>query len=197
MPFNRTITAAAVGIIIAFNAAAEVTVSVTLSGPVDEILSILHQLREFELTETGDGDTLELRIHSVLSQQEEGDKGEEPQGPALVNPSVNPETARAGERVRVMVDVQDPHRQVDTVVGSFLDENQDLFFDLYDNGTHGDAQAGDGTWTFDLTLPKSSTPGAHTITILAYDRHGDPVRVEEGDGVPATLETRTSVEVVD
>ena len=68
--------------------------------------------------------------------------------------------------------------------------------DLYDNGTQGDAAANDGIWSVRLEVPPTATAGAHTLEVLAYDVHGDPIAdpAAEGD-TPQPLSASAQLDV--
>ena len=37
--------------------------------------------------------------------------------------------------------------------------------DMFDDGTHGDTQKGDGVFTCEITVPKNTKPGSYTFTV--------------------------------
>lgn len=186
---------------------AEVQISVTITGNLDEIIPILELLRDMGIgTDTlGDpGDSLRLNMHSVstiepgMTAAEPGFEAVSPAPvdlqpaeialdptPALSNLQFTPTPAPPDSKVLVTVVVNDPQKNVDTLVvqiPSVLEES----FDLYDNGTHGDEIENDHIWSATLDVPANVTLGEHQATITAYNPHGDPVQGAED--TPLTIQ---------
>jgi hypothetical protein len=191
--FTRTITLTVALLALCFvpAARAEVIISITISGSIEELLPILRQLQNMGVG-TGDSaeDPLKLNVHSIMSGDDVALPGMEP-APAPVEPvpepepaklgfqgaSATPGSAKAGENVLFTAQVSDPGHVVDTVgltVG-------DITFDLFDNGANGDEQAMDGVWSRLYALPATLPAGEHVATITAYDVNGETVvSTEEG-----------------
>lgn len=179
----------AVSLLTAGIAGAELKVSVTLSGSVDELLPIIQHLKDMGVGLGAQaGEAVKLEVHSVITRGEGvADEAPAPEPAlALLNPHVEPTAPNPSEEVLIVVRVSDPEHKVDTVAGRFRRYD----FDLYDDGTHGDKVAGDGTWSYAYVLPTDATPGAYTFTIRAFDVHGDPVMREEEDGSASQLATK-------
>ena len=199
--------AAALGL--AGAARADVTVSITINGSLDEIIPILELLRDMGIgTETlGDpGDPLRLNMHSVSTIEAAPGAPEsafeavapapvvlQPSEPApqpataLSDMQFTPMPAAPGSEVLLTVAVTDADKHVDTLVAQIprvADEN----FDLYDNGTHGDQTATDNIWSATVTVPQATNPGEYTATVTAYDPHGDPVKADETNDAPLTIQ---------
>jgi len=171
----------------AVSAHAEVTVSITLSGPIEELLPILEQLRTMGVGTGNTGPTLE--IHSMASAS-----GQHPDKPplALLNPAVEPAEAQRGTEVLVTVQCVDPDRIVDTIA---VQIGELAPMDLFDNGTHGDAVGGDGLWSAKVMLDPQLPSGAVALRILAFDANGAPVTVPGPDGTAVPLAADQSVTV--
>lgn len=164
---------------------AEVTVSITVTGTIEELIPILQKLQELGLGgASASPDPLKLNVHSVMT---EGEAAAEPspQTPAFSEAAIQPASAKAGESVLITVRVVDPARVVDTVVAGI----GELRLDLFDNGTEGDATAGDGVWSRQTTLPSTLAAGDMAVAISAYNANGEPVTLPSADGTQATAMT--------
>jgi len=220
----------------------EVEVTVTLKGPMEEILPILDLIQDIGAGSSATGeDAFRLNVDSEFTGPDEtpgdgalpvseggasevkpltetpappkpsmeasegdpsvsvkpqpdpsGDKDELPT-PNVSGFSVEPTSAQPGEAVLATVELRDPDDVVDTMAFA-VDGLEDQSFDLFDNGSHGDAKAGDGVWSARLPLPGSLAPGAYTLDLAAYDRYGDPIMVETPDGI-VPLQSRTTLKV--
>jgi hypothetical protein len=191
-------------------ARAEVSISITISGSIDELLPILRQLQNMGVG-AGDGtdDPLKLNVHSVMTGEDMALPGgepvatapEEPQSepqPAVVTlgiagASATPNPAKSGENVLFTAKIGDPNHVVDTVgltVG-------DVTFDLFDNGANGDLKAMDGIWSRSYELPATLSPGEQVATINAYDVNGEPVVLSEEGKDPMPVSTETSFTIVE
>ena len=188
-------------------AEAEVTISITLTGSIDEILPILQHLQGLGLGTAGT-DALKLNVHSVMGAE----AGEVP-APAPAEPApapevapppppptlgftgvvVTPAAAKAGETMTFSATLSDPDHVVDTVAITV----GELKFDLFDNGANGDVTAMDGTWSRAYELPATLTAGAHAGVIQAYDVNGEPVMVKEEGKDPAPLTTELSFAIAE
>ena len=207
---NRTLRlsmfVAAAMLVLAAPARAEVTVSVTINGSLDEIIPILELLRDMGIgqeTLGEPGDPLRLDIHSVSTVGVAPESPFEEVSPAPVHlePAGVPEPAtaltaiqfapspaEAGQDVLVTVNVLDPEKRVDTLVAEMPTVVAEDF-DLYDNGTHGDVTPNDSLWSATLAVPKDLRPGEYGATIQAYDPHGNPVQTAaEGAESPLSIQ---------
>ena len=101
----------------------------------------------------------------------------------------------AGTEVLITAEVSDPDSKVDTVVATVTGGNVTLF-DLYDNGTNEDAEAGDGTWSVQWSVPVTETVGRHTVKFHAYDANGDRLSLTKRDGKTAPMSFHATFEVV-
>jgi hypothetical protein len=84
-------------------------------------------------------------------------------------------------------------------------------FDLFDTGDRGDRVARDGVWSFGLLIetyaestaqrppsqpePKKSGARRYRVEIVAYDKNGHEVKVEDKSGERVPLTTEMSFEV--
>ncbi len=180
-------------------ARAEVTVSITISGDIDELIPILEHLQRSGTDMGGDEASAEaLRFH-ILSESN-GDEAaaatEEESAPKTLSlraPSVAPASPAAGSTAVVSVTVTDPQRRVDTV--GMAIEGTDFSADLLDQGKEGDATAADGIYSRAVTLPEDLAAGEHTVVITGYDRNGAPIKVTGEDGIVTTLTAKAIITV--
>lgn len=196
--------------LVAFPAGADVQVSVTLSGPIDEILPILNQLKEMGVGTAAQGqDPLQLRVHSVFEGSAPSPAQQAPSqtapteaapAPTAVAPegftdfSVSPNKVAPGKNVLLTVRVNDPQHAVDTVAATVGAMNG-VSFDLYDNGSNGDKTAGDGVWSYQLQVPAGLTAKDYEINVAAFDAYGAPVMIEENGGkIPMQAKTTLGIQ---
>lgn len=178
---------------------AEVTISVTITGSIDELLPILRQLQAIGYGGEESGDPLKLRVHSIMTGEESGETvpapasqpSEEPAPLGFQGASVQPAAAKVGETVLFTARVSDPDHVVDTVALTV----GDITFDLFDNGANGDAKAMDGAWSRNYELPASLAPGEHVASITAYDVNGDAVKIWTQPQVSEPMTTEVSFTV--
>ncbi len=190
-------------------ARADVSISITISGSIEELLPILRQLQTMGVgTGTSDEDPLKLNVHSVMTGEdmnlpeaasapsEAAAPAPEPQPepPTLgfKEASATPDTAKAGESVLFTAGISDPDHVVDTV-GLTVGE---ISFDLFDNGANGDLKAMDGVWSRNYELPTTLDPGDYVAMITAYDVNGAPVLRGEAENNPEPVTTEVSFKVV-
>lgn len=177
---------------------ADLSVSLTISGGIDEIIEVLEQIRGIgEGGEETAAEPLRLRIHSVAEEggttepesepppaetAEEAPAGEPAPAPEppvrLENPLVTPDEALQGATVLVTVRVADEEHTIDTVAAQVPDAG--LTVDLYDSGISGDRMPGDGIWSGNLHLPADMAPGNYSVAIFAFDPYG--TRIMQGEG---------------
>lgn len=173
----------------------EVTVSITISGPVEELVPILKKLQELGLGgATPSADPLKLNIRSVITDAEQAGSTPAAQ-PAIEKATVEPAAAKPGDTVLITAKVNDPAHVVDTVAATSVG---DLKLDLFDNGTEGDATAGDGVWSRKITLPpdaKELPAGETAVTVHAYNANGEAVQVVGADGQPAPLTAQAKLTI--
>lgn len=178
-------------------AGAEVTVTVTITGTIDDILPILHQLQQMGVGTGGAAgeDPLKLRVHSVMTHQEAAGAPPAatvvPLQPRFVSVQAIPAAAKPGEAILVTVGVDDPERRINTVAASL----GDLTIDLFDNGANGDAVAGDGIWSNTITVPAGLGVGEKPLVVKAFNADGGPVVVKAptGEDLPLTMENTVTV----
>ncbi|MCH7959443.1 MAG: hypothetical protein IID08_04905 [Candidatus Hydrogenedentes bacterium] len=181
----------------------EISVSVNIKGSIDELVVVLEKLRELGI---GDEQTasveepVRVEMHSVATSPVPLPLPVAPPQPvvppqavatiSLTQATVIPAQARPGESVLVSVHVADPRGQIDTVAATLHGVNG-FMFDLYDNGTHGDAIQGDGVWSYVLQIPTLAGASSYRVVVTAYDRSGDIIEFDnsEGESTPLTTET--------
>lgn len=179
----------------------EVTVSVTINGPIQEILPVLQRLKDMGVgsAPAATKDALKLEMQSVATPAPGPAIPPLPPPPppkptlGLLNPKVDPGTVKPGQNFLVSVKVSDPDHLVDTVAATIVGMAGSI--DLYDNGTHGDANAGDGIWSCNVTAAPQLAAGEHVVTITAFNKAGSPVMSGPPDKPPAPLTTHTVVTV--
>lgn len=197
----RVVLVAALAVVLgAGSSSAAPKVSVSITGSIDEMMPVLQLLRNmgfgFE-TAADDEAPIQLEVHSVSSRLSDAPPPDEPEPVAplgLSRASVAPAEVAPGRAVTVTVAVSDPDGVVDTL-GAALDGSDDVKFDLYDNGRHGDETPRDGVWTYTLQLPKDVKPGAHSITITAYDANGEVVKTPSPEGERVALTAQAAFKV--
>ncbi len=175
----------------AVSASAQVEVSVTLSGSVEEMLPILQHLRDMgfgdaaDIEVSGGDEALRMSVHSVMTGDESAPATEDPEALvapdklALFNAKFDPATAKAGGNALLTVSVNDPDKQVDTVAATFRDVS-DRTLDLFDNGTQGDRTEGDGIWSRRVPVLPTLQAGQHVLEISTFDVDGQPLAQEDG-----------------
>ena len=193
-------------------ATGEVEVSVTIKGDVEELIPILVQLKHMGLgDQVSDDDVLRMQVHSVTvgsledepsqeatAESKQGIEGTTAPAPkprlAMANLATDSESVRPGQAVLVSVEIEDTDRVVDTVAVN-IDTPDAITKDLYDNGAHGDAKAGDGTWMRLVAIPPLTPRGEYHITVAAYDVNGEQVKIQNADGkaIPLTLTLKIQV----
>lgn len=166
--------------------AAEVTVSVTLTGSVEELLPVLEHLNTLRGgQETASGEEGRVTIESVAGPDAQDASADElPEAapvPRFGSVAATGSPATPGGVVLLTVQVVDPDRQVDTVAG-IVESTGNNSFDFFDNGTHGDAIARDGVWSHALSITAAWPTGVHAVRVTAFDAFGAPVRVTKASG---------------
>ena len=206
---SKMLVCAAIALTCAMPGASEdVSVSVNITGSLDELIVVLEKLKELGIGEEQAASVEEpvrVQMHSVATNPV-------PILPPVVPPvapiappqaaaaisltqaSVVPAQARSGDAVLVSVRVTDPRGEVDTVAATLHGVNG-FMFDLYDNGTHGDSVRGDGVWSYSLEIPMLAGADTYRIVVTAYNRNGDIIEVDdaEGESTPVTAETMIGI----
>jgi hypothetical protein len=189
-------------VFIAGTAVAELRVSVTITGTIEEMLPVLQHLKDMGIglgSEVEEDEAGRLRVHSVITGAEgmEAESGVPvPTKPVLGlrEPVAEPAAVKRGGTVFVSVKVGDPDRVVDTI-GATLGPDQNQSADLYDNGTHGDETPRDGVWSRVIKVDEALPLGRCPIVITAYDVNGEPVvaSAEGGRVTPLVINTEVTV----
>lgn len=89
-----------------------------------------------------------------------------------------PAAVKAGENLRVTVEIKDKQHVVDRVPISVKEAPQVRFL-LHDDGTNGDTKARDGVWTLESTVPENTPAGKYTLEAAAFSGKKTPVKVRE------------------
>ncbi|MFA6242852.1 MAG: hypothetical protein WC655_18075 [Candidatus Hydrogenedentales bacterium] len=172
-------------------ATAELSVTVSITGNIDEVLPLLRHLQDLGIG-LGAGAGAEppkLEVHSVMS----GAEPAEPAPPVLGFQQVviEPASAKPGDSVLITARVGDPDHLVDTVAATVAG----LTVDLFDNGTEGDATAIDGVWSRTVVVPVSVPAGDAALSISAFDVNGDAVQITAADGTKSPMTIPASVNI--
>jgi hypothetical protein len=209
---NRSPSRFAVAVVLAVfffaaQAFGEMSVSVTISGPIEEIVALLQHLKNLGIGQASAPSTgpYKVTITSVATASKEPEKPAAPQPPqppppppkpalALSDAKAEPAAAKVGTNILVTVKVSDPDHLVDTISATV--DGMPGSTELYDNGTHGDAAAGDGTWSGTITLAPPIAPGEHAVNIAAFNTAGNPVmkKVENAPPVALTAQLKVTVQ---
>jgi hypothetical protein len=183
--------------LITVQAAAETTVSITINGPIEDMVALLQHLKDIGVGSAPgpSNGQYKVTIKSVATTTTETGQTQPPPKPllALEDAKAEPATAKPGEAVLVTVKVSDPDHAIDTIAAA-VDGAQGSI-ELYDNGAQGDATAADGTWTASLALPPQTTPGEHAITVSAYNAAGNPVMKSVENQAPVALTAQVKITV--
>lgn len=198
-------------------AAAELQVSVTLTGDIHEILAVLARLRDMGFTDAqlpaNDPQQTDapIEMHSITvgSLDDAAAQDAAPDGPsdpqpepapdpapllALAAPTLTPGTAQPGDAIHIAVAVTDAERRIDTLAVR-IDAPDPIVTDLYDTGGQGDAIPGDGVWSCTVALPPELPAGEYPIIVTAYDRDGAPLQAGAPGNPESLLQTRAALSV--
>lgn len=175
----------------------EVEVSVTLTGPIEEIIPILHLINDLGAGKRAAGEPLELQVHSSFAEESApapdpvadpapgapmaAPAPTEPTAPppaplSVVSFSVEPAQVAPGTAITASATIHDAEGAVDTVAVRVAGI-EGVSFELFDNASGGDVTAGDGTWTGAFIVPAELAGGAGELMLTAFDAYGDPVEL--------------------
>ncbi len=179
---------------------AEIKTQIVISGNIDELIEVLERLRELGFGATVDsGNGSKIKLHSVMDEKEIG-RGftappPEPEviGLAFFWARAEPKVARPEGTVLIEAKLSDPWREVVSIKATL--KGGSFSFDLIDKGNGGDRVARDGIWSFGLKLPEEPDARRYGVKIVAYDKNGEIVTVEDEGGKTLPLITETSFEV--
>ena len=190
---QATALMAVAAVVFASAASAELNVSVTITGPVDEMLPLLEHLKGLGVgaPAEADSDTLRVEMHSEAG----GESVPRPLS-VLQDARVDPATVAPGPDSMALISVRasDPDGKVDTVAARVVDKG--IVVELYDNGSHGDSEAGDGVWSGTLAVADVLDPGEYRIKIMAYNANGTPVIMRRPGEAPEFLTAETLITVL-
>ncbi len=166
-------------------AVGDLSVSVTITGPLDEMVPLLQHLKDLGVG-APHGSAPKIEIQSVGTPVTPAPPEPPPKPPlALSDAKSDPAIGKPGANMLLQVAVSDPDHVVDTLAATV--EGVPSAVEMYDNGSHGDAAAGDGVWTGTLTLAPEVTPGDHAVEIKAFGANGTPVMKKDEAGAEAPL----------
>jgi hypothetical protein len=180
---------------------AEIRLQLTINGDIDELIEVLEKLRGMGVdvaVEPSNSELSKIQVRSVTDDRENRKAAAPPPEPEEVGleflwARAQPKLADPGSTVLIEVKLSDPWRDVETI-GAAL-KGVKLEFDLLDTGDRGDRVARDGIWSFGLNLPLSADSRQYSIRVVAYDKNGDVVSVENERGERVPLTTEMSFEV--
>jgi len=98
------------------------------------------------------------------------------QAPRMGQVQVTPGVLSPGSTGLITVAISDSYDIVDRVKG-MVQVEPPIPIPLYDDGTHGDVEAGDGLWSFSVPVPIDAPVGEYEIVFTAYTDDGLPVEV--------------------
>jgi hypothetical protein len=103
----------------------------------------------------------------------------------MSNAGIAPPVLKPGDTGVMSVEVKDRYGIVQRVEATVVGE-PDIVFKLNDDGVAPDAQAADGIWTLDVTVPFTAPPGPFELEVRGYDANGELilVRSKQGDDMP-------------
>ena len=185
-------------------AGAELSVSVTIAGPVDEIIPLLQHFKDLGIgTGSSRGGPAKVEITSVGTPAAPSAPPAAPPPPpppppkpplALQDLKVDPAAAKAGQNILITVKVSDPDHVVDTVAATI--DGMPGSGELDDKGARGDATPGDSIWSAAVALHPQLPPGEHAITVSAFGANGAPVTTPQGnEAAPSPLVAKTKLMV--
>lgn len=186
----------------AATSSAEIKLQITISGDIGELIEVLQKLRDLGIGATIESSSAELsqiQLHSVTDVKAIGKAAAPPPpepeeiGLAFLWAKPDPKLASAGGSVLIQAALSDPWREVETIEATLKGGN--FSFDLFDKGERGDRVARDGIWSKLLNLPEPADARNYSVRIVAYDKNGDVVTVENEQGEAISLVTETSFEV--
>ena len=204
---SKMLVCAAIALTCAVPCASEdLSVTVNITGSLDELIVVLEKLKELGIGEEQAASVEEpvrVQMHSVATNPVPIVAPVVPPVAPIAPPqavvaisltqaSVVPAQARSGDSVLVSVRVADPRGEVDTVAATLHGVNG-FMFDLYDNGTHGDSLRGDGVWSYSLKIPTLAGANTYRIVVTAYDRNGDIIEADDAKGEHAPLTAETTL----
>ncbi|MBI5094435.1 MAG: hypothetical protein HZB26_18610 [Candidatus Hydrogenedentes bacterium] len=200
---------------------ADVTVSITLSGNLDDMLPVIQHLKDMGIGAgkgpAAAGEAIKMEVHSVAPALPVPGVPTPPPpapgvpgAPAVVPPAapapppkpaltlgaplVNPASPKAGVKAVITAPVIDPDHKIDSVA-VLIPELNKMSVDLFDNGTHGDTTPHDGTWTAEVTLPADVAAGDYTMRAVAFNANGEAILAPGKDGTVGQLSAQTKISV--
>ena len=108
-----------------------------------------------------------------------------PKQPQMSIAGIAPAVLKPGDTGVMSVEIKDRYGIVQRVEATGVGE-PDIVFKLNDDGVAPDAQAGDGIWTLNVTVPFTAPPGPFELDVRGYDANGELilVRSKQGDAMP-------------
>lgn len=171
-------------------APADLEVSLTVTGDIDDIRALLGFIEERNRG-GGDGDPMKINVHSVAGGESGATATPEVPPVKLHPPQWSAEKLTPGQPALVSVAVRDEREEVDTIALHVVGTN--LKTDLYDDGSHGDVKANDGVWSVSLTPLEATPAGTYDVIVTGFDGRGRALQSKGPDGERAPLEVRTEV----
>ena len=118
--------------------------------------------------------------------------------PRLAEAAIVPATLSPGDTAIVTVTVTNDHFGIVDRVRAVVLEDPRMKFDLRDDGTAPDLEAGDGIWTMQVDVPDKAPAGDFVLQFTATTADGNPIPVRgaEGSEAPLSVTHAFSIQVV-
>jgi len=91
--------------------------------------------------------------------------------PSIEEYGLEPDSGRPGDTITVTANVSDPEDQILSVTLT-LEGSDGTVVEMLDDGTEGDLNSGDGTYTCTFTIPEGAPEGRFNLTIGVLDSGG-------------------------
>ncbi|MFO7973626.1 MAG: choice-of-anchor X domain-containing protein [Candidatus Hydrogenedentota bacterium] len=116
--------------------------------------------------------------------------------PRLTSATITPAQLQPGDTAVITVTVERDRFNIVDKVSAVVREDPRMKFDLKDDGTPPDEEAGDGVWSLLVDVPFMAPPGDFTLELTGYDEDGNviPVLGPEGGEMPLSTTCVFSVE---
>jgi hypothetical protein len=89
--------------------------------------------------------------------------------PNILDAYADPDSLSAGDDVTFVAEIEDAGGGIGQVMADLSPLGLGQYQTLYDDGTQGDQSSGDGTYTFDTTIPATALGGSYTLYVSAGD----------------------------
>lgn len=104
----------------------------------------------------------------------------------IISAKLQPEVASVGEKVRIEVQFAGDTEAIGRVQ-AVVREYPEYAFTLNDQGQAGDAEAGDGVWSYETSVPEDAPAQRYHLDILVKDKDGKLIQIGGKSGPATTL----------